>query len=211
MKLLKEKNRNKMKKKFTSIDLFCGGGGLSQGLVDAGFSVNAAIELDMNAVDTYELNHPKTVIISNDIKFVSATTIKKSLKGSSLDLLAACPPCQGFSSLTRPQITEDPRNSLIMEVARLVRDLLPKVVMIENVPGIEKRGHSYLSSFLAELSSLGYIYNYGVLQIADYGVPQFRKRFVLLAGRGFEIKIPKKTHSENGKEVGTSEWPLVSG
>lgn len=197
-----------MTKIFTAIDLFSGGGGLSEGLAQAGFSIKAAVELDLNAVSTYEANHPKTKVISSDIRFVSSSSIKSLLDGSQLDLLAACPPCQGFSTLTRAKKKEDPRNKLIGEVSRLVRELLPRVVMIENVPGLESRGKEHLNSFLSELSALGYIYNHAVLQVADYGVPQLRKRFVLLAGLGFEIKIPSKTHSEKG-ENNTQPWATV--
>lgn len=194
--------------KLTAIDLFSGGGGLSEGLVQAGFDVKAAVELDLNAVTTYQANHPETRVLSNDIRFVSSRSIQDLLGDKTLDLLAACPPCQGFSALTRAQKKEDPRNRLIGEVSRLVRELLPRVVMIENVPGLENRGKSHLSLFLSELKELGYIYNHAVLQVADYGVPQFRKRFVLLAGRGFEIGIPQKTHSEKS-DNGTLPWETV--
>ncbi|MCL5498451.1 DNA cytosine methyltransferase [Escherichia coli] len=186
--------------KFSAIDLFAGGGGLSQGLVQAGFDVVAAVEIDSNAAMTYEQNHPKTKMISHDIRFVSGRSIQQLLDGKGLDLLAACPPCQGFSSLTRPSKHEDPRNSLIMEVGRLVKELRPRRVMIENVPGLVSRGNQYLSSFLEILAQEGYSYSYDVLQVADYGVPQFRKRFVLLAGLGVDIRIPAQTHSGKAEE-----------
>ncbi|MCK6686436.1 DNA cytosine methyltransferase [Enterobacter asburiae] len=195
--------------KLLAIDLFSGGGGLSQGLVQAGYDVVAAVELDSNAISTYEQNHPSTKLISHDIRLVSANALQSLLKGGALDLLAACPPCQGFSSLTSANKIEDPRNSLIMEVGRLVRELKPRTLMIENVPGLMTRGRSYLSAFLKILDQEGYIYSYKVLQVADYGVPQFRKRFVLLAGLGFEIPIPEQTHS--GKPTGDKlPWLTVN-
>ncbi|POT24798.1 cytosine methyltransferase [Citrobacter freundii] len=181
--------------KLSAIDLFSGGGGLSQGLVQAGYDVVAAVELDSNAVSTYEQNHPATKLITHDIRLVSANSLKSILDGRELDLLAACPPCQGFSSLTRANKFEDPRNSLIMEVGRIIRELKPKTIMIENVPGLKTRGKGYLNAFLEILDQEGYKYSYKVLQVADYGVPQFRKRFVLLAGLGFDIPIPEQTHS----------------
>lgn len=182
--------------KLSAIDLFSGGGGLTQGLVQAGYDVVAAVELDSNAISTYELNHPSTQLITHDIRLVSANSLKNLLMGQELDLLAACPPCQGFSSLTNAKNYEDPRNSLIIEVGRIVRELKPRTLMIENVPGLITRGRGYLNAFLEILDQEGYIYSYKVLQVADYGVPQFRKRFVLLAGLGFEIPIPQQTHSD---------------
>ncbi|MGX9309643.1 DNA cytosine methyltransferase [Pantoea ananatis] len=194
--------------KLTAVDFFAGGGGLSEGLKQAGFDVVAAVEIDKNAARTYKANHPDTHLISTDIRYVSGNTILDKLKGSQLDLLAACPPCQGFSSLTRSSKVEDPRNSLIGEVTRLIKTLLPKTIMIENVPGITSRGERYLGEFLNALTSMGYNYSYSVLQVADYGVPQLRKRFVLLANLGNKIEIPRKTHSSK-KEDGVSGWKTV--
>lgn len=194
--------------KLSAIDLFSGGGGLSQGLVQAGYDVVAAVELDSNAVSTYEQNHSKTKVITHDIRLVSAKSLENLLQGQELDLLAACPPCQGFSSLTSANKVEDPRNSLIMEVGRLVKELKPKTIMIENVPGLMTKGNGYLKAFLKTLDEEGYEYSYEVLQVADYGVPQFRKRFVLLAGLGFNIQIPESTHTGK-KDTIKKPWVTV--
>lgn len=195
---------------FTSIDLFSGGGGLSVGLRTAGFEVLAAVENNSIAADIFRANHTNSIVIERDIRFVTATEILKNhqLIDNKLDLLAGCPPCQGFSSLTAKYKKDDDRNSLIGEVSRLVEDILPRAIMIENVPGIIKKGRDYLSKFISDIESLGYIVNYDVLQVADYGVPQTRHRFVLLAGLGFEIKIPKPSHSKNG-ENGLPKWKTV--
>lgn len=195
---------------FTSIDLFSGGGGLSEGMRQAGFKILSAVELDPVAAETFRINHKDTNLIERDIRYVSATDIlnKCSILKGDLDLLAGCPPCQGFSSLTSKYKRHDKRNSLIKEVSRLLKELGPRVVMIENVPGIIKKGKNYLSDFINDLHSLGYIVNYDVLQVADYGVPQVRRRFVLLAGLGFEIKIPEPTHSKTG-DNGLPKWKTV--
>ncbi|WP_417436933.1 DNA cytosine methyltransferase [Idiomarina abyssalis] len=195
---------------FKSIDLFAGGGGLSEGMKQAGFEIISAVENNPYAAETFKANHKNTVMFENDIRFVSGKEILKrtGIKKGELDLLAGCPPCQGFSSLTRKYKREDSRNTLIAEVARLVRETMPKAIMIENVPGLMKRGEPFLKGFLKDIESMGYISNFDVLQVADYGVPQDRKRFVLLAGLGFEIEIPKPTHSKKGCEK-TTPWVNV--
>lgn len=194
----------------TSIDLFSGGGGLSEGMRQAGFKIKAAVEIDPVAAETFRANHKESVVIERDIRHVSSIELLKQcgIQQGGLDLLAGCPPCQGFSSLTAKYNRYDERNSLIKEVSRLVKDLMPRAVMIENVPGLMKRGQNYLSDFVQTLESLGYIVNYDVLQVADYGVPQSRRRFVLLAGLGFEIKIPEPTHSSTGNS-GLPKWKTV--
>jgi DNA (cytosine-5)-methyltransferase 1 len=195
---------------FTSIDLFSGGGGLSEGLRQAGFKVLSAVENNPIAADTFRENFKEAIVIEKDIRHVTAEEIMQScqLKKGQLDLLTGCPPCQGFSTLTSRYKRDDERNSLITEVSRLVKDLLPKAIMIENVPGLMNKGKGYLNNFLSTLEELGYQVNYDVLQVADYGVPQQRRRFVLLAGLGFEIKIPTPTHSSES-ESGLPKWMTV--
>jgi DNA (cytosine-5)-methyltransferase 1 len=195
---------------YSSIDLFSGGGGLSEGMRQAGFSINAAVEIDPIAADTFRLNHKHSVVIERDIKFVSSSELLKAsgIPLGQLDLLAGCPPCQGFSSLTTKYKRDDKRNTLIQEVSRLVKELMPRAVMIENVPGLMGRGRDYLSEFIKGLEEIGYIVNYDILQVADYGVPQERRRFVLLAGLGFEIEIPSPTHSRGGQN-GLPKWKTV--
>ena len=91
---------------------------------------------------------------------------------------------------------------------RLVKEMKPDIVMLENVPGLATKGKTIFTEFIAGLEDTGYIVTYAVLQVADFGVPQTRKRLVLLAGRGFEIPIPKGTHSING-QAGTQRWCTV--
>lgn len=193
-----------------SIDLFSGAGGLSEGMKQAGFNVLAAVENNFDAAKTFKVNNPDAHIFESDIRLVSPTEIKNKtgLSRGELDILSGCPPCQGFSTLTSKYDENDQRNSLINEVSRLVRELLPRAVMIENVPGLMTRGSNFLESFIEELKELGYRCSYDVLQVADYGVPQERRRFVLLAGLGFDIKIPSPTHSRNG-DFGLPKWKTV--
>lgn len=195
---------------FDAIDLFSGGGGLSEGMQQAGFNILSAVEVEPVAAETFRANYKNAVVIERDIRHVSTSEILKQceIAKGQLDLLAGCPPCQGFSSLTSKYKRNDERNSLINEVTRLVKDLEPRAIMIENVPGLMQKGQIYLKEFIQELEADGYIVNCDVLQVADYGIPQSRRRFVLLAGLGFEIEIPKPTHSRTGKH-GLLKWKTV--
>jgi len=185
-------------RKPTAIDLFCGAGGLSLGLKKAGFEVVAAVELNPEITKTYKANHRKTKLLIKDIREVTGKEIFELTGRREVDLVAGCPPCQGFSQLTAKYKRQDARNDLVLEMARIVAEIKPKMVMIENVPGIVTKGKFILDEFLKRLKKLGYLVNMSVLQMADYGVPQSRRRFVLLAGKGFRVPLPKPTHSRNG-------------
>ncbi|MGH7771427.1 MAG: DNA cytosine methyltransferase [Candidatus Binatia bacterium] len=186
--------------RLTAVDLFCGAGGLTLGLKRAGFDVVAAVEVDPEIAKTYKANHPKTRLLIKDIRYVTGQEILASAGLKGTDLVAGCPPCQGFSSLTSKYKKKDPRNGLLLEMARVIEEVQPRMVMLENVPGLADRGKRILNSFVLKLKSLGYRVTKDVLQLADYGVPQSRRRFVLLAGKGFEIPLPKPTHSRKGDE-----------
>jgi DNA (cytosine-5)-methyltransferase 1 len=194
-----------MLSEITAIDLFAGGGGLTVGLKRAGFDVVGAVEIEENAFATYVMNHPEVNALREDIRSVHGDDLLRTAPGRRVDLLAGCPPCQGFSSLTRKYGRHDPRNQLVMEMGRLVREILPRAVMMENVPGLAERGKPLLDDFVKELEALGYMVTWDILQVADYGVPQNRRRLVLLAGRGFKIALPIPTHSRSGKN-GLKPW-----
>lgn len=194
-----------LKNKFGSIDLFAGGGGLTVGLKRAGFKVITAVEIEQHAFTTYKTNHPEVQIFRQDIRTIRGASLKNLFPGGKVDLIAGCPPCQGFSSLTRKQKAEDPRNTLVLEMARIIKEIQPLAVMMENVPGLCQRGKPLFNEFLNILTSLGYVIDWGVLQVADYGIPQNRRRLVLLAGKGFKIDLPKPTHSYKSKK-GLLPW-----
>jgi len=176
---------------FAAIDLFSGAGGLSLGLENAGFDVKVAVEVREDISKTYIANHPNTKVLTKDIRKVSGDELLKNSGSKKITLIAGCPPCQGFSSLTRKYHKKDPRNDLVLEMARIIEEVKPEMVMMENVPGLATRGKRILKKFIEQLELNGYIVNWKVLQLADYDVPQNRNRFVLLAGKGFEIPIPK--------------------
>ena len=180
----------------TAVDIFAGGGGLTVGLKRAGFRVAAAVELEHHAFTTYKANHPEVHCLRQDIATVSSTALLKYVERGRIDLLAGCPPCQGFTSLTaKYKNDEDPRNELVLEMARLAEEALPRAIMMENVPGLTRKGQSLYRQLRAKLESLGYLLTDGVLQVADFGVPQLRRRLVLLGGLGFRIPFPNATHS----------------
>lgn len=198
-------------KKPTAINLFCGAGGLTLGLKKAGFEVIAGIELNPEIAKTYKANHRKTKLLIKDIREVIGKEILKLTGRCEIDLVAGCPPCQGFSQLTEKYKRQDPRNDLVLEMGRIVAEIKPKMVMMENVPGIVTKGKPILDKFLERLKKLGYWVNMGVLQMADYGVPQSRRRFVLMAGKEFEVPLPKPTHSRKGDDKkGLKSWVPLS-
>lgn len=182
-----------------SVDLFSGCGGLTLGLKQAGFNVIGAVDCEPLAVETYKVNHEEVVTWEADIRAISTFEFKKilALNKGELDLLAGCPPCQGFSSLRTlngSKKIEDPRNDLVFDYLRFVRDLKPKAIMMENVPGLSM--NELFDEFCLELEKLGYICNYDILNAANFGVPQRRKRLVLLGGLSGPVKFaaedPKK-------------------
>jgi DNA (cytosine-5)-methyltransferase 1 len=174
----------------SAIDLFCGCGGLTVGLKQAGFRVLGALDVDPLAVASYKLNHRKTRIWTHDIRAIAAATVLADLqlKPGDLDLLAGCPPCQGFSSLRTlngSRGIRDRSKDLVFQFLRFVRVLRPKAVMMENVPGLARDRR--MSELTKALRSLGYSTQHRILDAADYGVPQRRRRLILLAGRNGQI------------------------
>ena len=163
-------------KKFTAIDLFCGAGGLTLGLKNAGFTVLAGVELNKNAAIAYKTNHPTTKLFICDVKKLTGEDLFDTLgiKQGELDLLAGCPPCQGFSTQrtrNKNSSVEDERNNLIFDFLRIVKSILPKTILLENVPGLAKDWR--IETLRGELHELGYIIVEQFLQIKDaanYGI-----------------------------------------
>lgn len=181
----------------TAIDVFSGAGGLTVGLKRAGFRVAAAVELEPHSFATYKSNHPEVRCLKQDVATVSGADLLRLAGTDRIDLLAGCPPCQGFTSLTAKYKHEDPRNMLVLEMVRLAEETQPQAIMMENVPGLTQKGQALYGRLRSRLQALGYRLTEGILQVADYGVPQFRRRFVLLGGHGFDIDLPAATHSDS--------------
>jgi DNA (cytosine-5)-methyltransferase 1 len=186
----------------TAVDLFCGCGGLTAGLKRAGFQVLGALDIDSLSVKIYKANHREIHVWEQDIRALKSSEVfkKLGLKKGELDLLAGCPPCQGFSkmrTLNGALRIRDSRNNLLNEFVRFVEKLRPRTVMMENVPGLAEKG--LFSQYCRKMKDLGYIGEHRVLNAADYGVPQRRRRLIYLAGRG--AAIPFAEASRNSKTV----------
>lgn len=181
-----------------AVDLFSGCGGLSLGLENAGFRIQAAVEIDPIAAAVYRKNHPRVSVIEKDIRTVEAKDLRKAagIGNRKLDLLAGCPPCQGFSRIKtkNKRISRDPRNSLVLHYLRIAKELRPRMILLENVPGLAK-DHRF-KRLLRELESIGYKTAWDILNAADFGVPQRRKRLIMMASLIDEIQVPEGTGIE---------------
>ena len=170
----------------TAIDLFSGLGGTSLGLQCAGFRVVAAVESHELAAESYRLNMEDVYVWERDIRKVPARDVmeRAALAPGELALLAACPPCQGFSTLRTlngSRRIEDHRNGLLRDVTRFVRVLKPMTVLAENVPGLAS--NAVFDRFVADLGTLGYQQRHEVVDVSQYGVPQRRRRLLIVASR----------------------------
>lgn len=178
--------------KLNAIDLFAGCGGLTQGMHDAGFHTRVAVELEAVAADAYKLNHPDTHVIQKDIRKINIEEIKEFLGGEPLHLLAGCPPCQGFSSvrrLNKKQSVRDKRNNLVLEYFRMVKELKPLTIMMENVPGL--KDYYLFKDIVKELDALGYNPKVEIVNVREYGVPQSRRRLVMVGSLLGDVNIAK--------------------
>lgn len=177
---------------YNAIDLFSGCGGLTVGLKKAGFNVLAGVELNHIAASTYALNHGSEHILQADIRTINSKELDPFIKGKTLHLLAGCPPCQGFSSirrLNRKIEVPDERNDLVNEYFRLIDELRPSVIMMENVPQLEQ--YDLFRNIVNTLSFIGYDISMKVFNVADFGIPQRRKRLVMLGSRIGKIHMPE--------------------
>ena len=184
-----EKIYNKMG--VVAVDLFCGAGGLTRGLLDAGIQVMKGYDIDKKSAETYEKNN-KIPFYDKSVSDVSGKELRLGLNvKDNYFLLAGGAPCQPFSMINRKEINGDDRRILLLQFGRLIKEAKPDFIFMENVPGLMKeKGKDIFKAFLKILDDDKYQYDFNVLDVRDYGVPQKRKRLVLLASKHGKIKIP---------------------
>lgn len=174
-----------MKKKF--IDLFSGAGGMSCGLEMAGFQCLLGVDYDATAIETFQFNHQHANTIIGDLREISIERIQEAVGDEKIDLVCGGPPCQGFSTIGQNN-HQDQRNFLFGEFLRIIEGLLPDYVIMENVTGLlSRRNEATLKVILDSFRKIGYRVDIKVLSAHHYGVPEKRRRSILLANR-FQVK-----------------------
>lgn len=182
-----------------AVDFFCGGGGMSLGLSKAGIDVVAGIDSDPVCRETYEANHPNSPFIMADIKKYPVGRLEKDAGVRRFDdsmIFVGCSPCQYWSVITGRGYSERKKSAhggrnLLRDFLRFVEHYRPGFVVVENVRGIEKHaGDSGLAEMLRFFDDSGYRYAHNVLSTNDFGVPQSRRRFILIASRVVDVELP---------------------
>ncbi len=186
-----------------AVDLFAGAGGLSLGLEQAGYEIAAAVEYDPIHAAVHEFNFPYGKTFCADVSKITGSTIREEswIGDREIHLVAGGPPCQGISMIGRRAI-DDPRNALLKEFVRVVLELRPRYFLMENVAGLMVGKHRQLLDEVIEMFEVSGEYDIvtpvKVLQAADYGTPQSRRRMILLGARkGLDLpSYPAATHLE---------------
>ncbi len=193
-----EKKRRGRLPRIEVVDLFCGIGGLSYGLRSKGLRVLAGYDLDKTCQYAYETNVGAPFIYS-DIRNVTGNDIRPRYHRNSIKVLAGCAPCQPFSSYAFKNKEKDPNKyDLLYEFGRLVNEVQPDIITMENVPAIKSfKLKDVLGDFVNTLKQDGYYVAFKVVYCPDYGVPQMRKRLVLLASKLGDIDLLPPTHSKD--------------
>jgi DNA (cytosine-5)-methyltransferase 1 len=185
--------------RLSSIDLFAGAGGMSEGFRNAGFDALYANDIEAPAIATFARNHPKTKTSAEDIRHIdaSALRIELGLQPGELDVLVGGPPCQGFSTYGQ-RSSEDSRNQLYVEYLRFIQAFKPKAYVIENVTGMLSMSEGQVvKDIVSRLEAEGYSASVWTLDASLFGVPQKRRRvFITGLASGAEIQRPAETHSK---------------
>lgn len=177
-----------------AVDLFCGVGGLTAGLIKSGITVKAGYDIEPSCRFGYESNNKATFVLK-DVAEVTAEEIKAWYSEGAVRLLAGCAPCQPFSTYSKGRdATLDEKYPLLYHFARLIEEVRPELVTMENVPDVAK--HQVYHDFVAKLESLGYTISANKVDCVQYGIPQTRKRHVLLASRIGKVSLIPPTHDK---------------
>ncbi|MBO9511684.1 DNA cytosine methyltransferase [Erythrobacter sp. A6_0] len=183
------------------VDLFCGAGGLSEGLRQAGFCPRVGIDFDKHAAATYRHNHPGVPVIEKDISTVTGAEILELSRADRIDLVAGGPSCQGFSTHGK-RMQDDPRNFLFKHFVRLVDELRPRMFLMENVRGmLTYNKGAFRRQIEAAFEEIGYRSNFAQVVAADYGVPQLRHRILFMGtcDDNIPLTFPQPTHGESAE------------
>ena len=204
------------------VDLFAGCGGFSTGFAMAGkFSIIAGNDIDDDCLAAFSLNHPGALCWSGSISDLDANRLLDSLSlaRGELEVLIGGPPCQGFSRNRahrhrNGRFVDDPRNYLFVEFLRFVEAFLPRTLVVENVADmIVKEGGRFKDEILDSLDSFGYTTcNAAILNAADFGVPQRRRRAFIVASRDIPVGLPSPSHSgevQNGTLMPLAPWRTI--
>lgn len=182
-------------KKIAAIDLFCGAGGLTHGLIKSKVKVVAGFDIEESCRYAYEKNNPGAKFINKDVSELSSKAVAALYPKGHIKLLAGCAPCQPFSTYSQGRdVQKDKKWPLLYAFARLIRDIKPELVTMENVPDVTK--HAVYHDFVSELELLGYHVWAQRVYCPDYGIPQVRKRHVLLASKLGPIQLIEPTCTE---------------
>ena len=182
----------------STVDLFCGAGGLTHGFEQAGLPVKAGYDINPACEFPYEQNN-KAKFILKDVEYVRDSDLAEYFSGSSIRVLAGCAPCQPFSSYSRRYSDKESKWKLLWDFARLVEECEPEVVSMENV--LQLKHHQIFEEFITKLETLNYSFDSYEVNCLDYGIPQSRKRLVLLASKFGKISFLPPTHSAERYET----------
>lgn len=185
-----------------AIELFAGCGGMSLGLKNAGFDIIYANEINADAIKTYKKNFPDVFIQEGDIRKINPVSVKKQI--GKVDLISAGTPCQGFS-MVGPRNPNDPRNKLFLQLLKFVKAFKPKMFVMENVPGILTMDNGkVIERIINSFSRIGYFIQYKILSASEFGVPQDRKRIIIIGTRN-KISSEKLFPASKRKKVSVKE------
>ena len=191
-------------------DFFSGCGGTSCGMRQAGMTVRLGIDIDPDSERTYRENFPGADFLRRDIRTLDVSEVSDLIKRypDRALLFGACAPCQPFSKQNQQKDKNDGRRHLLSNFNRFIEAFLPEYVFVENVPGLQviNEQNGPFADFLSLLRKLDYFYDYAVVMAYHYGVPQSRRRLVLIASRLGQIKFPLPTH---GLGTGDPKLPTV--
>ncbi|MBD1583255.1 DNA cytosine methyltransferase [Pseudoalteromonas sp. S16_S37] len=175
------------------VDLFCGAGGLTRGLIDSGIQVSAGLDIESHCKYAYESNNG-SLFHCKDVTSLSGDELTGMYSAGDFRLLAGCAPCQPFSTYSQGRDTKkDKKWPLLYAFSKLIRVTQPELVTMENVPDVTK--HTVYHDFVSSLKKQGYNIWANTVYCPDYGIPQTRSRHVLLASKLGPISLVEKTHT----------------